>query len=91
MARATKSAIHSGPRKVTMAGIEWTEQYGCYRALLNGWLELQVQPDKSVYSVLVAERLLAAQPKTAEAAAALARTMALAMARGIMGMLEGAE
>ena len=52
MARAMKNAMRSGPRKVTLAGIEWTEQYGYYRAMLNGWLELQLQPDKNVYSVL---------------------------------------
>lgn len=91
MARAMKSAIRSGPRKVTMAGIEWTEQYGYYRAMLNGWMELQLQPEKSVYSVLVAERMLVAQPKTAEAAAVLARAKALALARGIVDLLEGAK
>lgn len=91
MARAMKNAMRSGPRKVTLAGIEWTEQYGYYRAMLNGWLELQLQPDKNVYSVLVAERMLAAQPRTAEAAAVLARAKALAMARGIVDVLEGGK
>ena len=91
MARAMKNAIHSGPRKVTLAGIEWTEQYGYYRAMLNGWMELQLQPEKSSYSVQVAERMLVAQPKTPEDAAILARAKALALARGIVDLLKGAE
>ena len=67
------------------------QSYQIADAMLNGWLELQLQPDKNVYSVLVAERMLAAQPRTAEAAAVLARAKALAMARGIVDVLEGGK
>lgn len=91
MARAIKNAMRSsGPRKVMMAGIEWEEQYGIYRAVLNGWMELQIVHENEFY-VQVAERRLAARPEVVEDAAILARKKAVAMAQGIVDLLEGGK
>lgn len=83
--------MRSSPRKVTMAGIEWTEQYGCYKAVLDGWMELHLEDYKGEFSVEVAGRKLLSKPKTLEAAAVMARAWAFAMAGEIVHMLKGAE
>jgi len=83
--------MRSGPRKVTMAGIEWTEQYGVYCAALNGWMELVLSHDNGAYHVRVAGKVLVAKPQAVEDAAILARAKAFSMARGIVDLLKGAE
>lgn len=72
MARGMKNYSISKPEKITLGGIDWTEQYGCYRATLNGWLEIRFNYTKDAYEIYVADRLLKGQSTTPEEAAKLA-------------------
>lgn len=91
MARAKNAMRSSGPQMVTMAGVEWEEQYGCYTARLNGWMELSVAHVNGAYRIRVAGRALELTSKTPEGAASRAVEVAYRMARGIVDLLEGAE
>lgn len=92
MARATKNVMRSsGPRKVMMAGVEWEEQYGCYTAVLNDWMELNVAHLNGEYHMQVCGRRLTKAANTKEEGAERVVKCALIMARGIVDLLEGAE
>jgi hypothetical protein len=86
-----KSAIHSGPRKVTMAGIEWTEQYGCYRAVLDNWLELKIVHEKGTFRIEVAGRRLVRSAATVEEAVIIVTATARVWLQRALAELEGGE
>lgn len=68
----------SGPSTstTTLAGVEWTISYNCYRGQLGGWLSLDFHNEKEngeyVWIVKVAGILLKSRTKTPQDAAALA-------------------
>jgi len=92
MARAAKNAMRSsGPRKVTMAGIEWEEKYGCFQALVNHWLKLSFHWEAGDMHVQVAGHTLKTRAKTEEQAAILATSTARVWARRALEVLEGGK
>lgn len=93
MARATKSAMRSsGPRKVRLADIEWTEKYECYRATVYNWLELGFERTSfDGYHATIAGRTLQCPVKTVEEAAVLAVETARTWLRRALDELEGGK
>ena len=55
-----------------VAGLTWTVNYGWYRTLVAGWLEITFGYENGEYKVIVAGRTLKARAKDVQSAAQLA-------------------